>query len=206
MGLGNPGRRYEGTRHNLGFKVVESLAQVLRISFSRPLRKVAFGEGEYKGRELFLAKPLTYMNLSGTILPHLFHHISKAHGNVIHPEELLVVCDDVALPPGRIRLRRKGSSGGHKGLASVIDSLGTQDFPRLRIGIGGAQAAGEEMPGSEESPYDDLAEYVLQPFLPEEEAAASQAVEAAVQAVLTAVEWGIEKTMNQVNRPQDETC
>ncbi len=126
LGLGNPGSRYDYTPHNIGFAILDKLAEEWGQSFRA-------GKGDYiyfeRDGVLFI-KPLTYMNLSGRVIPSLNYLYSFS------PEEILVVVDDINLPPGKIRLRKKGSSGGHKGLESIIYYLGSEDFPRLRIGVG----------------------------------------------------------------------
>jgi PTH1 family peptidyl-tRNA hydrolase len=129
VGLGNPGRLYQNTRHNLGYNVVLFLAEKYHKRFRR-FGKSLITEVEIQGRKTLLALPLTFMNESGQAVLEI---INKKHINI---EDLLIVLDDVFLPLGKVRIRKKGSSGGHNGLQSVIDQLGTQDIPRLRIGIG----------------------------------------------------------------------
>ncbi|HEX5131375.1 MAG TPA: aminoacyl-tRNA hydrolase [Candidatus Krumholzibacteria bacterium] len=179
-GLGNPGDRYRKTRHNLGFAVVEALARSRggrwRESGRRRQARVAIG-----GRDVLLLEPLTFMNLSG-----------DAVGPVVDAERLpysrlLVVCDDIALPLAQLRLRPGGSDGGHNGLKSVIERIGTLDFPRLRMGVGPVP------------PRVDAAEFVLAEFLPEEETAVGEMVEAAVQCAAAWVVDGISRAMGRYN-------
>jgi len=129
VGLGNPGLRYKSTRHNLGFRVLDELARIMKTHFieERDLRLALAVEND---RRIVLVKPLTYMNRSGSVMPTLMHRYS------VPLSRLLVICDDVNLPLGKVRLRRKGSHGGQKGLLSIVRSLGTEEFPRLRVGIG----------------------------------------------------------------------
>lgn len=130
VGLGNPGREYQETRHNVGFRVVEILAERHGIDLKKHRHQAAYGEGRIAGQAVLLARPLTFMNLSGLPVAALtrYHNLT--------PADLLVICDDVNLPLGRLRLRVKGTAGGHNGLKSIIGSLGTEAFPRLRIGVG----------------------------------------------------------------------
>lgn len=130
VGLGNPGIQYEGTRHNMGFEVVDLMAGDLNVEFARKDCDGVYAKGEIRGEQVVLLKPQTYMNLSGTCaVPFLRRY-------KISPEDMVVVCDDMAIKPGQIRPRSKGSSGGQKGLQNIIDLLGSQDFKRLRIGTG----------------------------------------------------------------------
>lgn len=160
VGLGNPGRKYANTRHNIGFKVVENLARKKRVNFKverSGLYLVASGEQENIKFSLLL--PLTYMNLSGKAVKH-FHSILN-----FDLSEMLVICDDINLDTGKIRLRTKGSHGGHNGLFSIIEELGTSNFPRLRIGIGN------------NFEKDKQAEYVLSPFEENEIPVIKEAIE-----------------------------
>ncbi len=181
VGLGNPGRQYRENRHNAGFMLVDRLASRLGVSFTRLELKALVTKANYLGRRLVLAKPQTFMNLSGQPVAALqrFYKIS--------PDRLLVVYDDVDLPLGTIRLRPSGGSAGQKGMASIIQRLGTQDFPRLRLGIG-------RPPGRM-----DAADYVLQDFTRRETEILNETLERAVDAVLTIVEHGLETAMNQYN-------
>ncbi len=180
-GLGNPGRRYEGTRHNLGFLVVDLLAQRLRVAL-QPAPGPALA-GRTRDGGVVLLQPQTYMNNSGEAIgPTL-----ERYG--ITPERLLVVVDDVALPLGALRMRPGGSDGGHNGLASVIGLLGTTDIPRLRLGI-----AGSVPPAGE-----DMAPFVLSPFAEEEREQVRAMVARAADACLAFAAAGISAAMNRFN-------
>ena len=180
-GLGNPGREYRETRHNIGFMLVDHLAQQLGVSFSRLESKTLVTKCEYQGRRLVLAKPQTYMNLSGSAVGSLVRFYK------VPLQNLLVAYDDVDLPLGTIRLRAGGGSAGQKGMGSIIERLGTQDFPRLRLGIG-------RPPGRMEA-----AAYVLQPFKKDELERLPVLLERAVEAALVFITSGLETAMNQFN-------
>ena len=130
VGLGNPGREYAGNRHNVGFQCLDRLAAAWGLSFSRRKHKSLLAEGQLAGRRVILAKPQTFMNLSGQAVERLVRFYQ------LPPENILVIYDDLDLPMGKIRLRPKGGSGGHRGMKSIIEHLGTDNFPRLRVGIG----------------------------------------------------------------------
>jgi PTH1 family peptidyl-tRNA hydrolase len=184
VGLGNPGSDYAGHRHNVGFQIVDALAESHGLAFARHKKaKARVAEGKIGERTVLLAKPQTFMNLSGRSVLRL------SREREIPPEHILVVCDDLDLPLGRLRIRPKGGSGGHKGLRSIIELLDSQDFARLRIGIdrptGGL----------------DPAEYVLQPFAEEDRALAADILERATQAVETWLEDGIVAAMDRFNSP-----
>jgi PTH1 family peptidyl-tRNA hydrolase len=181
VGLGNPGREYRQNRHNIGFLTVDRLAARLGISFSRLEAKSLLTKGEHQGKRILLAKPQTYMNLSGQSVGTLVRFYKTPL------ENLLVIYDDVDLPQGVIRLRPGGGSGGQKGVASIIQRLGTQDFPRLRLGIG-------RPPGRM-----DAAAYVLQNFSKGELEALDMILESAVDAALVFVTQGLDEAMNQFN-------
>lgn len=153
-GLGNPEPRYDGTRHNAGFEALDELAKRWSISINRSKFQGLYGAGTVDGRKVVLLKPLTYMNLSGNSIA------AAASFFKIPPQRVLVLCDDIAQAPGKIRIRRQGSAGGHNGLKSIIARLGSQEFPRIRIGVG-------EKP----SPDADLANWVLGHFSPEDKKA-----------------------------------
>ncbi|MBD3349780.1 MAG: aminoacyl-tRNA hydrolase [Candidatus Eisenbacteria bacterium] len=182
VGLGNPGREYEGTRHNVGFRVVSRLASRSGIALRAGRGEFLSGSGRVAGRAIELALPLTYMNMSGLAVRELLSLRGLAASG------LLVICDDVNLPLGRIRLRPAGSDGGHNGLSSIIAQLGTEAFPRLRLGVGGA-------PEDE-----DLAEYVLGMFEAREEPAVEEMIERAVGAVDLCLARGIDAAMQECNR------
>jgi peptidyl-tRNA hydrolase, PTH1 family len=180
-GLGNPGSRYEGTRHNLGFAVVDLLAGRWGIEVARQKFNAWVGDGTAGGQRVVLLKPLTFMNLSGQAVQAAvaFHKLSL--------EDLLVVSDDLDLPVGQIRLRASGTSGGHKGLESIIQLLGSNEFARLRIGIGRAGR-------------DEVVAHVLSGISPEEEALTDAAVRRAADAVECWLTDGVTAAMNRFNR------
>ncbi len=187
VGLGNPGAGYADHRHNIGFQVVEALARAYALAFARQRgMKARVAEGRIGSRRVILAKPQTFMNLSGKAV----HRLSQTHE--IRPEYILVVYDDLDLPLGRLRLRPEGGSGGHKGMRSIIELLGTQAFPRLRVGIG-------RPPGRL-----DPAEYVLQPFDEQQKSLVAEAVARAVGAVECWLAEGIVAAMDRFNRPASE--
>jgi peptidyl-tRNA hydrolase, PTH1 family len=180
VGLGNPGPEYAGTRHNVGFMVVELLSQRHRIPIKVSQSGARVGEGMIAGEPVALVKPLTFMNLSGRAVAPLMNRHS------LPPGDLIVVYDDADLPVGRIRLRVRGSAGGHGGLKSIIASLGSSDFPRVRIGIG--RSAGG-----------DLIDHVLSRFAAGEREMVERAVERAADAVEHVLTQGIEPAMNRFN-------
>lgn len=182
VGLGNPGPRYAQNRHNVGYQCLERLAREHGMTFGKVMFKAYVASGQISGEKVLLAKPLTFMNLSGQAVRPLFRWYRVAL------PDLLVVYDDLDLPTGKIRLRKKGSSGGHKGMASIIETLGTQDFARLRIGIG--------RPVHGEPP-----DYVLSNFSPDELIAMEEAYERAMAAVGAFVADGIDVAMNRFNPP-----
>jgi PTH1 family peptidyl-tRNA hydrolase len=182
VGLGNPGREYARHRHNIGFRVVEALAQAHQLRFTRQKgSKAHTAEGQIGKRSVCLVKPQTFMNLSGKAVGRL------SRASEVPPGQMLVVYDDLDLPLGRLRLRAEGGSGGHKGMRSIIDSLGTQGFPRLRVGI-------DRPPGRL-----DPADYVLQPFSEEEEALIPELVARAVSAIECWLAEGIVVAMDRFN-------
>jgi len=183
VGLGNPGSEYEGTRHNIGFRVVDELARRLEVRL-KTHRLHQVGLGRRYGTGITLVKPLTYMNNSGESV------ITVLRDTGTPPSGLIVCCDDLHLPLGTLRLRKKGSDGGHNGLASVIDGLGTDGFSRLRCGIAGADAP---------SPGEATAEYVLSDFSRGETTAAGEMAERAADGVLVAARSGLDIAMNIVN-------
>ncbi len=180
VGLGNPGIRYRWTRHNLGFCILDRLSRHNRIPIDRKRFKSLVGEGLIDKEKVVLAKPQTYINRSGLAVKALID------GCKVSPRDLIVCCDDINLELGRIRIRRKGSGGGHKGLGSIIDSLKTEEFPRLRIGIAG---------GGKES----LTEYVLSGFKRGERAVINEAVGGACEVVEVILKEGIACAMNRFN-------
>jgi PTH1 family peptidyl-tRNA hydrolase len=182
VGLGNPGIEYAWTPHNLGFLVVDMLAEQASIRVTRPEAKSYVGRGIIAGHEVVLAKPQTMMNLSGLAVREL---VGRAE---CEPSEVIVICDDFALPWGMIRVRERGSAGGHNGLKSVIGALGTMEFPRVRLGVQPAELQG------------DLKEYVLRQIRRDEEDLVAEEVEQGAEAVKLIVAEGIARAMNQFNR------
>ncbi|MDI6694323.1 MAG: aminoacyl-tRNA hydrolase [Anaerolineales bacterium] len=180
-GLGNPGPEYRRNRHNVGFMLLDRMAERLGLNFSRFESNALIAKGEYQGKRLILAKPRTYMNLSGQAVGALLRYYKVPLAN------LMVAYDDVDLPLGTLRLRPTGGSAGQKGMMSIIERLGTQDFPRLRIGIG-------RPPGRM-----DAADYVLQDFSAAEMEFLTPALERAVDAVLTFLSEGLDAAMNKYN-------
>ncbi|HUT35856.1 MAG TPA: aminoacyl-tRNA hydrolase [Planctomycetota bacterium] len=181
VGIGNPGKRYEATRHNLGFEVVDRLAAEHGIAACRRRFDALVGEGQLEGSRVLLVKPQTYVNLSGSAVAPLLRWYRCS------TEDLLVVCDDLNLEPGKFRLRRQGSSGGHNGVQSIIECLGTEEFSRLRIGIGRGGAG-------------DSVAHVLGAFAAGERDAMADAVAEAAEAVRLWVRLGVDAAMNEVNR------
>jgi PTH1 family peptidyl-tRNA hydrolase len=181
VGLGNPGPRYTRTRHNLGFLVVEAIAAARRGKWGEPARKARAAKVRLGGSHGLLVEPLTYMNLSGDALAPLILAES------LPSSRLLVVCDDIALPLGQIRLRASGTDGGHNGLKSIIERMNTLDFPRLRMGVGPVP------------PRVDAAEFVLAEFLPEEEEAVETMIKEAVACCESWLFDGIGKAMSRFN-------
>ena len=182
VGLGNPGSQYEKTRHNCGFRAVDILAAKFGCKLDKAKFQGLYGQVNYEGRKLFLLKPQTFMNLSGRSVLQL-----SAYFN-IPPQQIIVMFDDISLPPGRLRIRANGSAGGHNGIKSIISEVGSQDFPRVKIG-GGAKP----------EPERDLADWVLSTFSASEEKALVPALEAAADAALSIIEKGIPETANRFN-------
>ncbi len=181
VGLGNIGPDYEDTRHNVGFDTVDALARVHRVRLRRGRAAAVLGEGEVKGTEVVLAKPLTMMNASGVAVARICYLYD------LQPENLIIVVDDINLDLGKLRLRRRGSEGGHRGLRSITERLGTKDYPRLRLGIGAP-------PGDV-----DARDYVLSPFTKPELEEAQAMIERARRAIECALTDGFEAAMNEFN-------
>ncbi len=181
VGLGNPGFKYKTTRHNLGFVALDGLSQKLGVELAQLKYESLIGQGELAGEELILAKPMTYMNLSGRALKGLVSGLGLSLADII------VVCDDLNLPLGALRIRAKGSAGGNKGLDSIIAALGSEQFTRLRLGI------------SQPPPGVDAADYVLQSFARREWPVVKELLSRAEDAVCTLVERGLVEAMNQFN-------
>jgi PTH1 family peptidyl-tRNA hydrolase len=192
IGLGNPGPRYEGTRHNIGFAVIDYLAAAPSVSPFRRRFDAQVAEISEGQESVLLVKPETFMNLSGRAVRQVVDFYK------IDVPDVLVVCDDIALPLGKLRARARGSDGGQKGLRDIEQHLGTQEYSRLRIGV---DAPGEHL---------DAADHVLSRFKPGERAAVEEAIATAAQAVLLWLRQGIDVVMNRVNagpekeKPQKE--
>jgi len=187
VGLGNPGRWYAYNRHNIGYRCLSYFARHHSIQFERGQCHARIGIGEIEGEKLLLAKPRTFVNLSGKAVGCLMHK----HDILL--SDLLVIYDDLDLPLGRIRLRPSGGSGGHKGMKSIISALGSEDFPRIRVGIGRPQA--EEQPNSE----DIIVNYVLSDFTPEEKGAVKPVIIKVAEAIECFFTQGIEAAMSKFN-------
>lgn len=192
VGLGNPERKYENTRHNIGFEVIDALAEKYSIAVREKGYKALFGKGVIEGQRVILVKPQTYMNLSGESVREVIDYYK-----IDAQEELIVVSDDISLEVGGIRIRKKGSAGGHNGLKNIIKYLGTEQFSRVRMGVG-------------EKPKEwDLVDYVLGHFSKEEREKMDAGIQDAVAAVGIMVTEGPDKAMNIYNRkrpkPLDKT-
>lgn len=183
FGLGNPGREYAGTRHNVGFDALDILAERHSLRINRNQDHALVAVGSIKGHKVLLAKPLTYMNLSGGSIKALLRRYE------LSPADMLVIADDLALDVGRIRLKPKGSAGGHNGHKSIISSLGTTEYPRLKIGIGG--------------PRGDQKDYVLSRPSGAEKAEIDDSLKRSVEAIETFIIEGLNAAMNRAN--SDET-
>ncbi len=180
VGLGNPGKKYEKTRHNIGFMVADALASALRCK--KNIKECCFSIiYNCKDHDLLIVKPQTYMNNSGVAVKNLIEDYR------LKPEEVLVVYDDLDLPLGKIRLRKSGSSGGHRGIQSIIEHLKTQDFPRLKIGIG--------RPATKK----EVVNYVLSPFNKDETLLVEKVISSSVDCLLNVLKYGIDKSLNMCN-------
>lgn len=182
-GLGNPGKEYENTRHNAGYEVIDALAEKYNISVLELKHRAMIGKGYIEGQKAVLVKPLTFMNLSGESLRMVVDYYK-----VDAEQELIVVSDDISLPPGQLRVRKKGSAGGHNGLKNIIQMLGTENFQRIRMGVG------EKPKGY------DLVDWVLGHFNKEEKAVMEEAAAKAVHAVELILTEGADAAMNEFNR------
>ncbi|AKL93624.1 peptidyl-tRNA hydrolase Pth [Clostridium aceticum] len=181
VGLGNPGRKYDGTRHNIGFDAIDLLAHRHDIKVNKLKHKALYGEGFWGGKKVLLAKPQTFMNLSGESLRDMMEFYK------VDTKNLVVIYDDIDIEVGSLRIRQKGSAGSHNGMKSIIYQLQSDAFPRVRIGIGKPK-------------FGDLADYVLGRFPKEEINLMREVVEKAVEAVETIVEEGIDLAMNRYNK------
>lgn len=182
-GLGNPDKKYEHTRHNVGFDVIDELAEKYNISISEKKHKALLGKGVIEGQKVVLAKPQTYMNLSGESIAELVHYYK------IDPEtEMIVIYDDISFAPGNLRIRQSGSAGGHNGIKNIIKCLGTQEFMRIKVGVG-------------EKPKNwDLADFVLGHFSKEERENLEDAIGRAMEAVGYMINGDVAKAMNEYNK------
>ncbi len=181
VGLGNPGREYEGTRHNVGFDVADAVAVRAKVSLQHEKGNVFVGWGSFRGYPFGVAKPQTFMNLSGAAVRNLVGRYG------LNPTDLLIVYDDINLEPGQLRLRPQGSAGGHNGMQDVIDALGTDNVPRLRFGVGSDFSRGQQV------------DYVLAPFSDEQQPLVEEALVRARDAAFTFVREGIVPAMNRFN-------
>ncbi|HEV8385837.1 MAG TPA: aminoacyl-tRNA hydrolase [Candidatus Acidoferrales bacterium] len=182
VGLGNPGPEYAWTPHNLGFLALDRLAELAGARIERPEAKSLLGRGKLAGYEVLLAKPQTYMNVSGLAVRELVERFE------CDPAEIVVIYDDVALPWGMIRVRERGTAGGHNGMKSIIGALGTMEFPRVRLGV------------QPEHPVEDLAAYVLRPMRRADLESAAEMVDAAAEAVQVILSDGVGRAMTRFNR------
>lgn len=182
VGLGNPGKEYERSRHNTGWRALDILAERLNCKIDKAKFQGMYGQTVYNGHKVFLLKPLTYMNLSGRSVLQL-----SAYFN-IPLERIIVLFDDISLAPGRLRIRGNGSAGGHNGIKSIIAELGSQDFPRVKIGV-----------GAKPNPEYDLAAWVLGTFSAKEEKDLLFALDNAASAALTMIDKDIAEAANRYN-------
>ena len=179
VGLGNPGIQYENTRHNIGFKVIDNISKEYNIEINRQKFKGVYGEGFINGEKVILLKPTTYMNLSGESIREVvdFYKLTC--------EDIVVIYDDISLDVGRLRIREKGSAGGHNGIKSIIAHLGTDVFPRIKVGVG--------------QPNIDLVNYVLGKFTDEEMEVLSESIDASTKAVSEIIKDDVNTAMNKFN-------
>jgi len=184
VGLGNPGPEYERTRHNVGWQAVDAFAKKFRIGVTHHEKNALTGTGRVAGGSVLVAKPLTYMNLSGDAVRLLVNAYAES------PADMIVVYDDIDLPLGRLRIRPNGSAGTHNGMRSIIAELGTENFPRLRVGVG--------------APQGRLRDYVLDEFAPDEQPTVDDAIKRAVDALVLFVRGDLRRAMNEFNRGPDD--
>ncbi len=181
VGLGNPTREYQGTRHNVGFSVIYNLSDKYNINVDTKKHKALIGKGIIEGEKVILAMPQTYMNLSGESVRELVDYYK------CDPEDIIVIYDDISLDVGKLRIRAKGSAGGHNGIKNIIAHLGTQEFPRIKVGVG------------EKPPRMDLADYVLGHFSKEEQPIIREGADKACDAVALMIREDIATAMNKFN-------
>ena len=182
VGLGNPGREYEKTRHNVGFRAVDLLSEKLGCKIDKLKFQGLYGQATRKGSKILLLKPQTYMNLSGRSVLQLSAFFK------VPPQRIIVLFDDISLEPGRLRIRADGSAGGHNGIKSIIAELGSQDFPRVKIGV-----------GAKPHPDFDLADWVLSAFTVQEEKSLQSALERAADAAMAIIDHGVPEAANRFN-------
>lgn len=182
VGLGNPGKEYTNTRHNCGFKAIDILADKLNCKVDKGKFQGLYGQTVYNGKKLYLLKPQTYMNLSGRSVLQM-----SAYYN-IPPQRIIVLFDDISLDPGRLRIRSDGSAGGHNGIKSLITELGSQSFPRVKIGV-----------GAKPNPQQDLADWVLSGFSAQEQKLLDAALPHAADAALFIIDRGVPEAANRYN-------
>ena len=183
VGLGNPGSKYTDTRHNCGFLAIDLLAEKLSCKIDKGKFQGLYGQVTYNGKKLYLLKPQTYMNNSGISVLQLSAYFS------IPPQRIIVLFDDISLDPGRLRIRGNGSAGGHNGIKSIIAQLGSQDFPRVKIGVGAKPVAEQ-----------DLADWVLSTFSASDKKLMQPALQNAADAVLCIMDKGIQEASNRYNK------
>ena len=179
VGLGNPGKEYEDTRHNIGFKVVDNIAKKYNIEINRQKFKGTYGEGFIEGEKVILLKPSTYMNLSGESVREVVNFYN------IDNDDILVIYDDISLEIGSLRIREKGSAGGHNGIKSIIAHLSSEVFSRIKVGVG--------------QPGGDLIKHVLGKFTKEETAVLSETIDVAIKATAEIIKSDAKTAMNQFN-------
>ena len=179
VGLGNPGREYDGTRHNIGFEAIDYISSKNNIDINKSKFKGMFGEGFIKGQKVILLKPTTYMNLSGESIREVINFYK------IDNNKIIVIYDDISLEIGKLRIREKGSAGGHNGINSIIANMGTDVFPRIKIGVG--------------QPKGDLVSHVLGRFNKDEEEDLKEVIEASNKATEIIIQYGAKQAMNELN-------
>ena len=185
VGLGNPGKEYEKTRHNAGWRAIDRIAEKLNCKVDKAKFQGLYGQVKYAGGKLYLLKPMTYMNLSGRSVLQLSAYFH------VPPQRIIVLFDDISLEPGRLRIRANGSAGGHNGIKSIISELGSQEFPRVKIGVGAKPHAEQ-----------DLADWVLSSMSASDEKALSSALDRAADAALYIIDKGIYEAANRYNGSQ----
>lgn len=181
VGLGNPTDKYKGTRHNIGFEVIDKLADKYNIKLDIRKHKAICGKGIIEGEKVILVKPQTYMNLSGESVAEILNFYK------LDVSDLLIIFDDISLDVGNIRIRKKGSAGGHNGIKSIILEIDSQDFLRIKVGVG------------DKLPQQDLADYVLSRFPKEQQSLVSETIDKTIYAIAEIINNGVDKAMNIYN-------